>query len=264
MRRPEVVEHLAVGPARVADGRGLKRSAARPPVLAAVVEEDALAGEHAAPVAVLLRADLGDAVRDAALAEHGRPDAGGLVVARDAVGRVADEAGHVDVLGVQAHDVDQEGEELADLLLFEVVAERPVAEHLEEGGVAVVAHVVDVLGPHAGLAVGQALPGRMLGAEQVGEQGLHPAAVEERAGVAAGHEGGAVDDRVPVLLEEGEVGVADVVGVHALSMAEPTTRPAAPIVGSRGPRGPRGHGARASERQSVRGSAGGAAARATG
>lgn len=122
---------------------------------------------------------------------------GGLGVLRDAVGRVADEAGDVDALGVEAHPLGEEGPELPDLDVLEVVAEAPAAEHLEEGHVPAVADLLDVLGAQAGLAVGEPRALRVVGPEQVGQQRLHAAAREQRGGVVLRDQRRALDHRVP-------------------------------------------------------------------
>ena len=59
-------------------------------------------------------------------------------------------------------------------------------------------------------------------AEQVGQQGLHARAGEERGRVVAQNERGADQPRVPVGGEEVEEGAADLVGVHPLILRPPT------------------------------------------
>ena len=76
--------------------------------------------------------------------------------------------------GVDAQDLGQEAIGEVDAFLFEVIAERPVAEHLEEGAVRGVADVVDIAGTDALLDVGKAGALGVLGAEQIGDQGMHP------------------------------------------------------------------------------------------
>ena len=102
-----VDEHLGVGAA----GAGLAGGA--PPVVLAREAEDAL---------------LGDA--------EALPDFNGLLVGRDA--RLALEDRDVELLGAEAEVLREELEGPGDGLLLEVVVERPVAEHFEEGEVGLV------------------------------------------------------------------------------------------------------------------------------
>ena len=92
-----------------------------------------------------------------------------------------------------------------DRLFLEVVAEGPVAQHLEEREVHGVAHVVDVARADALLDVGEAGPLRMLLAEEIRHQRVHPGGGEEHGRVIVRHEGGAADDRVSLGLEELQV-----------------------------------------------------------
>ena len=123
------------------------------------------------------------------------PDVGRLGVLRDAVRGIADEAGDVDPFGTQSHALGEEGPELPDLDVLEVVAETPAAEHLEEGRVSAVADLLDVLHAQAGLAVRQSGARGVILAEQVRQQGLHAAAGEQRRGVVLRNQRSARDDR---------------------------------------------------------------------
>ena len=82
------------------------------------------------------------AVDDMGLRQMFLPDSGSLVVAADVVGRRALEHGCIKAVGVEAETVDEIFPGPIDSLLLEIVAERPVAEHLE--------HRV-VVGVHANL-----------------------------------------------------------------------------------------------------------------
>ena len=150
----EVVENFAVGAARVADGRGFDAATARPPVFFVVVEEDAFAGLNSPLVAVFSRVDFSDFSVDAGFFKDGLPDFCSFFVFGDAVFFGADKAGDEDFFGVEADDFGEEFEVVFDLFLFEVVAERPVAEHFENGGVTRVADVFNVLEAEARLRVG--------------------------------------------------------------------------------------------------------------
>ncbi len=108
-------------------------------------------------------------VGDSGRLEQFGPDIGALLIARYAVLRVTGEDGHVDPVGIQTDDVDQERPEHRDLLGLEIASQAPVSEHLEERGVAVVADLVDVLGANARLDVGEHGAGGVWLAEQVVE-----------------------------------------------------------------------------------------------
>ena len=77
------------------------------------------------------------------------------------IGLVAGEDGHVEPVRIDAPHLGEQLPRPLDRLGLEVVAERPVAEHLEEGVVVVVsADVLEIVvlaaGPDALLAVGGA------------------------------------------------------------------------------------------------------------
>ena len=75
-----------------------------------------------------------------------QPVAGSLVVAFQALGGVALEDGDIQVLGVQLQHVDQILPGHVDGALLEVVAKRPVAQHLEHRVVVrVVSHLLEVV-----------------------------------------------------------------------------------------------------------------------
>ncbi len=92
----------------------------------------------------------------------GFPVVGGFVVARHVVGRIALEDGHVQPRLVELPDIGQQFPGPGDCFLLEVIAERPVAEHLEKSVViGVLADVVEIVvlaaGADAFLRVGSAL-----------------------------------------------------------------------------------------------------------
>ena len=84
----------------------------------------------------------------------------------------------------------------------------------------VVADVVHVLRPQARLDVAEPGARRVLGAEQVRQQGLHPAAGEQRRRVVAQHERGPRDDDVAVLDQHVEIGPADLPCLHVAKPAK--------------------------------------------
>jgi hypothetical protein len=67
-----------------------------------------------------------------------------------------DEARDIQFVRIEPDNIGQEFEHPFELLLLEVIAQAPVAEHLEERRVAVVADFFDILGAQTGLAVDQA------------------------------------------------------------------------------------------------------------
>ena len=98
------------------------------------------------------------------------------------------------------------GEELpgpGDGLPLEVVPQGPVAQHLEEGEVAGVAHIVDVTGADALLHVRQPGAGGMGRTHQVGHQGMHARGGKEHRGVILRDDGGRGDPVVALGLHEG-------------------------------------------------------------
>ena len=121
-----------------------------------------------------------------------------------------------------------------DRHVLEVVAERPVAEHLEERGVpAGPADFLDVEGPHALLHVRRAPERRGLLAEQVRLERLHPGDDEQHRGIV-GHQAGRGHDRVPVLLEVSQEAARNLCRLHqrpsfTFSM-RPRGRPLVPAV----------------------------------
>ena len=162
-----------------------------------------------APPVVLLRQAEDARLGDPQLA----PDRGRLLVRRDVA--FAGEHRHVEALGGEAELLREELVGPGDGLALEVVAERPVAEHLEEGQVGGVAHGVDVAGADALLDVGQAPAGRMVLAHEIGHERVHAGGGEEHRRIVFGHQGRARDDRMALGLEEVEVELAQGVGCHS-------------------------------------------------
>jgi hypothetical protein len=113
--------------------------------------------------------------------------------------------------------LDRSGQQLPrvrDRVALEVVTEREVAVHLEEGAVpAGLADLVEVGGAHALLHRGRPRPRRGLLAAEVGHEGNHPGHDEQQVRVVerqrrAGHDG------VPLLLEERQPTTRDLGGFH--------------------------------------------------
>ncbi len=179
----EVVVELGAGPARPRGPGG------PPEVVAAAEPHDAV---------------LREAVRLPQL--HGLLVGGHLVVAA--------EHAHPDLVALDAELVGELQRPL-DGLGLEVVAEREVAEHLEEGEVARgLADVLDVRRAEGALAGGDARRRRRLHAQEVGLVLLHAGGGEQDAGVARGHETGRLAGQMPAGDEEVSIQVTDVGSVH--------------------------------------------------
>src|SRR6267142_1287632 len=172
--RPVVDEDLAVGSAE--SGR------ARRPEVGFVAEPEDLLG----------REEL----------ELLRPDVVGLVVAYVHRGD--------ELLAVEPEDLRQELPAPLDRFLLTVVADREVAEHLEERlVVTVLPHFVDVRGPEDLLHRDDPLGRRLLLPGEVRHERLHAGAREEDRWVVLQDEWPAGHAGMPLLLEEGDESLAD-------------------------------------------------------
>ena len=137
--------------------------------------------------------------------------AGGLVVPGSSV--VALEHGGADLPAVQAENLGQEVIAPAGLFLFEIIAQGPVAHHLEEGEVGRVADAFDIHRADAALHVAQALlSGRMILAQQVGHQRLHAGHVEHDAGASVTDQRYSSDIDVSPFLVEADPGISQFLG----------------------------------------------------
>jgi hypothetical protein len=159
--------------------------------LGAAVEVELRAGaagaDRPALPEVVLAAEADDAlVGDA----NAAPDLNRLLVRAEPELLVAAEDGDPDPLRVHAEALGRELEPHRDRLLLEVVAEAPVAEHLEEGEVAGgVADLLDVGRAEALLHVCEARRRRLFSAEEVGLERLHAGGGQQHRGIVSrGHE----------------------------------------------------------------------------
>lgn len=115
---------------------------------------------------------------------------------------------------IQVLFAGQEFEAEADRLFFEIVAERPVAEHFKESQVHGVADFVDVAGADALLEVGQAASGRVLRALQIGDQRVHPGGGEQTGRVVFWDDRRALDLLMAFAFEKFDIFAADVCFFH--------------------------------------------------
>ena len=161
-----------------------------------------------------------------------QPDLDRLLVGAEAELVVALEDRRPDLLGFESEALQRELPRELRGALLEVVADREVAEHLEEREVPVGrADVVDVDRPEALLAGREPVVRRLLLAQEVRLERVHPGADEQRRRVVRGR-----DERrrrqplVVARLEELQERAADLVGRHGTMQSRwsrPASRPAA-------------------------------------
>ena len=138
---------------------------------------------------------------------HGAPDLGRLVVGGQALGRVALEHRRVQALAGQAPNLGQQLPRPGDGLALEVVAEAPVAQHLEERVViGVVAHVFQVVvlsaGADALLAVGGPVVRAGLAPQEDVLELVHAGVGEQQRRILRGQQRTGGDRRVAALNEK--------------------------------------------------------------
>jgi hypothetical protein len=143
------------------------------------------------------------------------PDVGGFLVGRD-VALVILEAGRVEFVLGQSPDFGQQLPRPGNGFFLVVIAERPVAEHLEKGVVGVVAaHVVEVVvlagHAHTLLRVGDAGVIALVGAEEDVLELHHARVGEEQGRIPARHQRHGGHKGVSVLDEEVDKGLANFV-----------------------------------------------------
>ena len=155
-----------------------------------------------------------------------------VIRSRDADDAIVGEAGHLApqdrrllVLGVDGDQqaVHRQAEVLADQLpgqldrlFLEIVAEREVAEHLEEGVVAggvadVIQVVVLAAGAHAALGRGRARGGPGLGAGEDVLERHHAGIDEQQGGIGLWHQGRRRHDHVIIAGEIAQKRAADLI-----------------------------------------------------
>ncbi len=128
-------------------------------------------------------------------------------------------------VGVQTEALGEQLPGHLDRALLEVVADRPVAQHLEEGVVRAVAHRGDVVSgetraSEALLARGHPRAGRGALAADVAFEGHHAGHGEEQRRVVTRNQGCVGQDVVPALLEESEEAPPDLVAAQMVELVE--------------------------------------------
>jgi hypothetical protein len=117
--------------------------------------------------------------------------------------------------GVDPEDLRDELEPPAAGLALEVVAEREVAEHLEERQVSIrVPDVLDVVGAEALLHRCRARERRRRVAQEVRYELVHPRVREQEPGLGRRDQRRRGDALVPALLEEAQERLSDLRAVH--------------------------------------------------
>jgi hypothetical protein len=200
---PVLEEPLAVGARQL-----LGRPELEPAVEVELAARPARACRAGLPEVVLARE------RDDPLARHAdrEPRLDRLLVRAEAERVVALEDRHPDPLGIEAEALERELPGELHGALLEVVADREVAQHLEEREVPVgAADVVDVDRAKALLAGRQTVGRRLLGAEEVGLERVHARADQQRRRIVARHERRRGQALMPAVGEVGQEALADLV-----------------------------------------------------
>ena len=154
-------------------------------------------------------------LRDAGFGHaEGAPEIEGLLIEGAVLIAGEDgEAQHVEGQ-VQILLAREEFEAELDGLFLEVVPQRPVPQHFEEGEVDGVAHLVDIPGADALLVVGEPLARGVLRSLQVGHQGMHPGGGEKTGGVIFGDQRSAADLGMTLALEKFDKTAANLFSLH--------------------------------------------------
>ena len=153
---------------------------------------------------------------------HRPPQLDRLLVGPQPQGLVTVEHGDPDVLRAEAEDLERQLPRELDRALLEVLADREVAEHLEEGEVAQRrAHLLDVGRAEALLAARELPRRRRFAPQEVGLQRLHPRSGEQHGAILRRrHERGGGQPPMPALLEEGQEALADLIRGHGRVILE--------------------------------------------
>ena len=137
----------------------------------------------------------------------GAPQFLGLAIGLEPFGRIAHENRCVQARFVELPDVGEQFPGPFDGFALEVVAEGPVAEHLEKGVViGVLADIVEIVvlaaGADALLAVGRPVVFAFFSAEEDRLELIHAGVGKQERGIVEGDDGAAGHEAVAVLLDE--------------------------------------------------------------
>ena len=186
----KIVENLRIWATWVANRSRFNTTTTRPPVFLIVIEENALAFLNTALVTILCRINFSNLRLDANLSKNLLPNRSGLVIARDAIFLRTNKTSDVNFAWIQANFFSQESEEVTNLLLFEVIAERPVTKHLKDCRMARIANIVNILQAEAWLRISQASAIFVLLTKKIWHQWLHTRARKKSRWVVFENQGG--------------------------------------------------------------------------
>ena len=148
----KVIEDLTVGATGVTNWSFANAPATAPPVLFIIVEEDAPA-LHAVLIAICSRAKCHDLGINPLARKYLLPDRCCFIITRNAMGLITNKAAHINLMRVEPHNICQKMKEPFDLLALKVFPHTPVTKHFKKGRMAVIAYILDILRPQAGLAI---------------------------------------------------------------------------------------------------------------
>jgi len=100
--------------------------------------------------------------------------------------------------------------------LFEIVAQRPVAQHFKKSTMALVPHLVDIPCTHALLHVRQPRSRGVFFPQQVGDQRMHARGCKKHCRVVLRDQGCALDYRVSLAFEKIQIHLSQFVTCQAL------------------------------------------------
>ncbi|KKS53899.1 MAG: hypothetical protein UV20_C0044G0006 [Candidatus Magasanikbacteria bacterium GW2011_GWA2_42_32] len=212
-RVAKVIKHFRIGAARLPCRHIFGYSRAAPPIFLGVVVENTPA-LHAEAVPVGLGADGDDFCLNSPFGKKFAPYFSGFGVLRHTVLRIADKRRYVQILRVETDFRREKFKEKRQLLLFEIIAERPVAEHFEKCRVTVVADFFDVFRTKTFLTVHQPVPFGVRFAEEVRDKRLHTASCEKCRRVVLRNNGRRRDYGVPARFKKFQILGAYLVDSH--------------------------------------------------
>ena len=175
----KIIKHLAIWPARIANRRAINAAAAAPPVLFIVVKENP-AALHTQLIAIFSAIQLDDFSFNTLFGKNFLPNLRCFIVARNVIFLIANKTADVDFMRIQPNYFCQKFEKPLNLLTFEIFAHTPIAQHLKERRVAIIANILNILRPQTRLAISQFSALRMILAQQIRQQRLHARASKQR------------------------------------------------------------------------------------